>query len=169
MTSYLLYNTSHGESCNTIQLCTYYTRNYVVSQTPERRFPYTTTAKRYVCVYVPLMQPHRSTEGNQFTLTSFLHAHSRSRTHTRTHSETCVATTLLTCVCMFVCMYASAACFFFCCCICCRCCCFYFPFHEPILTRVLLFQLLTKQLVRRSGLTKRTRQRDERRTGVASY
>lgn len=102
--------------------------------------------KRCVCVYVyvPLMQPHRSTEGNQFTLTSFLHAHSRSRTHTRTHSETCVATTLLTCVCMFVCMYVSATCFFFCCCSCCRCCCFYFPFHEPILTRVLLFQLLTK-------------------------
>lgn len=121
-----------------------------------------------VCVYVPLMQPHRSTGGNQFTLTSFLHAHSRSRTHTHTYTARLVQRQL--CLHVSVCLCVSAACFFFCCCSCCRCCCcFYFPFHEPILTRVLLFQLLTKQLVRRSGLTKRTRQRDERRTGVASY
>lgn len=57
-----------------------------------------------VCVYVPLMQPHRSTGGNQFTLTSFLHAHSRSRTHTHIQRDLCSDNSAY--MCLYVCMSA---------------------------------------------------------------
>lgn len=149
MTSYLLYNTSHGAMQYHLALYLLYaklrckpnSRTKVPIDEDDDSQKWWVCVCVSVCVYVPLMQLHRSTGGNQFTLTLFLHAHSRSRTHTCTQCDLCSDNSAY--MCLYVCMSTprrGMMClflFFF-------CCCFYFPFHEPILTRVLLFQLLTK-------------------------